>query len=79
MLSDLWHLLQRTMSKSQDVFGVEEPLPTLEERLLLPLEFVLELESLWPQVEGLLWPDWVCNCMKESWLILTKDVENLCV
>ena len=76
MLNDLWHLLQRTMSKSQDVLGVEEPLLTLEERLF-PLELVLELESLWPPVEGLLWPDWVCSCMKESWLILTETGEIL--
>lgn len=63
------------MSRSRDDLDVDEPLLALEERLTL--ELVLELELLWPPVNGLLRLDCVCSCMKEGWLIVKKAVGSV--
>lgn len=78
MLSDLWHRLHRTMSRSRELLGVDEPLLALEDRLTL--EPVLELELLWQPVNGLLRLDCVCSCMKEGRLMVKKgfDMASIC-
>jgi len=63
------------MSRSQEVLDVDGPLLALEDRVTL--ESVLELERLWPPVNGLLRLDCVCSCMKESWLIVKRTVEGI--
>lgn len=75
MVNDLWHRLQRTMSRSLEGLGVEGPLLVLEDRLTA--ELVLELDRLLPPVNGLLRLDCVCSCMKESWLMMTRTVDGI--
>jgi len=61
------------MSKSSELFGVDAPLLTLEDRL--PPEASLELELLWPPENGRFRLDCVCNCMNDSWLIVKLAAE----
>jgi len=61
------------MSISKELFGVDEPLLTLDDKLAP--ELLLKLESLWSPVLGRLRLDCVCNCMKESWLIVKAAIQ----
>jgi len=61
------------MSKSRELFGVDAPLLTLEDRL--PPEALLELELLWLPENGRFRLDCVCNCMNDSWLIVIPATE----
>ena len=66
MLSERWQREQRTMSRSRELFGVDEPLSRLDD--MLALESLLELELMWPG-NGRLTLDCVCSCMNDSWLM----------
>jgi hypothetical protein len=64
------------MSRSRKLFGVEERLPALDDRLTL--EVLLELELELP-VNGLLRPDCVCSCMNDGWLIVKTTTDSTSV